>query len=1026
MFLFSHLRLTPSQVSKLVVFVFFAFTGTVTIGYEVAEDQTSSLLVWKASFDKQRQDFLSSWISDTNPCMWEGIVCDNSKSISTINVTSLGLKGTLHSLNFSSFTKLLSLDISNNSFNGYIPHQIGNLTNLSILNFTLNQLSGYIPQEIGELRNLRYLLFGSNQLYGSIPPTFGMLINLIELDLSDNSLSGTIPSIRNLTNLQQLWLFNNSLSGHIPNELGKLNALISIILSNNILYGPIPPSIGDLVNLTNFELENNTISGSIPSTLGNLTKLTGMNMGTNILSGSIPNSIGNLVNLVAINLAINNLSGPVPSTFGNLTKLQFLLLYQNKLEGRLPPTLNNFTNFQSLQLSTNSFTGPLPQQICLGGLLRKFSANHNFFTGPVPRSLKNCTSLARLNLAGNLLSGNITNDFGVHPKLYFVELSNNNFYGHLSPNWAKCPNLTSLRISNNNLSGVIPSELGQAPKLQVLDLSSNHLTGKIPRELCNLSSLFQLSISNNELSGSIPIAIGSLMELKILELAANNLSGSIPTQVGLVHNLVHLNLSKNKFMKGIPIELNQLQYLESLDLSWNLLNGQIPKTLVRLEKLDMLNLSHNNLSGSIPSDFKDMLSLRYVDISNNQLDGPIPNNPAFLKAPIDALKNNKGLCGNVSGLVACQETSHNLGGQKKKKIMILALSFTLGALVLLAGVMLCIRWRSTKKSEKQATEEHSEEHFSIWSYDGKIMFENIIEATEQFDDKYIIGEGGTGAVYKAKLPKGQIVAVKKFEAKVDMEMVDLKAFTSEVRALTELKHRHIVKLHGFCSHSRFTFLVYEFLEGGSLDKVLNNDTQAMMFDWNRRMNVVKGVADALYYMHHGCSPPVVHRDISSKNVLLDMEFEARVSDFGTAKFLNPDSHNFTSFAGTYGYSAPELAYSMEVNEKCDVFSFGVVCLEIMMGKHPGDLICSLFSSSGITKVSNLLLMDVLDQRLPHPLMPIDEDVILVAKIGFACLNETPHFRPTMEQVYNQFVMPKSAMVDPFPMITLGQLLKSNY
>ncbi|CAL0317591.1 unnamed protein product [Lupinus luteus] len=1025
MFFFSHLRLTHSQVSNFFVLGFLAFTATVTLGYEVAQDQTSSLLVWKASFDNQSQAFLSSWITDTNPCMWVGIVCDNSKSISTINITNLGLKGTLHSLNFSSFTNLLSLDISNNSFNGSIPNQIGNLTNLAILNFTLNQLSGYIPKEIGELRKLRYLLFGSNHLSGSIPPTIGMLINLIELDMSDNSLSGTIPSIRNLRNLEQLRLFNNSLSGYIPNELGKLDALVSIMLSNNILYGPIPPSIGDLVNLTNFELENNTISGSIPSTLGNLTKLTGFNMGTNNLSGSIPNELGNLVNLIAINLAINNLSGPVPSTFGNLTKLQFLLLYENKLEGRLPPAFNNFTNFQSLQLSSNSFTGPLPQQICLGGLLRKFSANHNFFTGPIPISLNNCSSLGRLNLAGNLLSGNIINDFGVSPRLYFVELSNNNFYGHLSPNWAKCPNLTSLRISNNNLSGVIPPELGQAPKLQVLDLSSNHLTGKIPTELCNLSSLFELSISNNDLSGSIPVAIGSLMELKILKLAANKLSGSIPTQVGTVQNLVHLNLSKNKFMKGIPFELNQLQYLESLDLSWNLLNGQIPETLARLEKLDMLNLSHNNLSGSIPSDFKDMLSLRYVDISNNQLEGPIPNNPAFLRAPVDALKNNKGLCGNVSGLMVCHETSHNRHGQKKKT-MILALSFTLGALmlvVIVAGVLLCIHWQSPRKSEKQATEEHSQEHFSIWSYDGKIMFENIIRATEQFDDKYIIGEGGTGAVYKAKLPKGQIVAVKKFQAEVDMEMLDLKSFTSEVRALTELKHRHIVKLHGFCSHSRFTFLVYEFLEGGSLDKVLNNDTHAMMFDWNRRVNVVKGVADALYYMHHGCSPPIIHRDISSKNVLLNLEFEARVSDFGTAKFLNPDSHNFTSFAGTCGYSAPELAYTMEVNEKCDVFSFGVVCLEIIMGKHPGDLISSMYSSSGKPKVSNLLLMDVLDQRLPHPLMPIDEDVILVAKIGFACLNETPRFRPTMEQVYNQFVMPKSAMVDPFPMITLGQLLK---
>ncbi|KAK7276523.1 hypothetical protein RIF29_17663 [Crotalaria pallida] len=1002
-------RLTSSKVANLVVFAFLTFAATAAVGgYELAaedqDSQTNALLVWKASLDKQSQTSLSSWTTDTNPCMWGGILCDDSNSVSTINVNSFGLKGTLHGLNFSSFPKLLSLDISNNSFNGTIPHQIGNLA------------------------NLRYLLFRSNQLFGSIPATIGMLTNLVQLNMSVNSLSGTIPSIRSLRNLELLSLHDNNLSGHIPNELGELHALTSIILSNNILFGPIPPSIGNLANLTKLLLVNNTISGSIPSTLGNLTKLTMMSMAMNMLSGSIPNALGNLVNLKALVLAVNNLTGPIPSNFGNLTKLNFLVLHMNKLDGRLPPAMNNFTNFESLQLSSNSFTGPLPQQICLGGLLRRFAANNNFFSGPIPISLKNCSSLERVNVAGNSLTGNITDAFGVYPKLFFAELSNNNFYGHISPNWAKCPSLTSLGISNNKLSGVIPAELGQAPKLQALNLSSNCLTGKIPRELCNLSSLFKLSLSNNKLSGNIPIEIGSLMGLENLELAANKLSGSIPTQVGGLRNLVHLNLSKNKFMEGVPSELSQLQYLQDLDLSRNLLNGQIPAALGKLQRLERLNLSHNNLYGIIPSGFKDMISLTYVDISNNQLEGPIPNNRAFLMAPFDALKNNKGLCGNVSGLVVCPEmTSHNPRGLKKRRVVMLTLSLTLGAFVLMVfvvGVSLCICYRSARKSEKQATEEQSQEQFSIWSHNGKIKFEDIIAATEEFDDKYTIGVGGTGAVYKAKLKTGQVVAVKKLQAGIDREMLNLKAFTSEVRALTELKHRHIVKLHGFCSHSRFTFLVYEFLEGGSLDKVLSNDKHAMMFDWNKRVNIVKGVADALYYMHHGCSPPIVHRDISSKNILLDFEFEARISDFGTAKILNPDSHNLTSFAGTYGYAAPELAYTMEVNEKCDVFSFGVLCLETIMGKHPGDLISSLFSSSAMhAAASNLLLKDVLDERLPQPVMPIAEEVILIAKLAFACLNESPSFRPTMEQVYNEFVMPKSPLVDdPFPIITLKQLL----
>ncbi|KAK7276519.1 hypothetical protein RIF29_17659 [Crotalaria pallida] len=973
--------LTCYQVAAIFTF---AATTFISVGYAAAEYQNSeahALLKWKTSLDNQSQASLSSWTSNSSFCMWQGIVCDESNSVSSINVSNLGLKGN-------------------------------------------------IPKEIGELRNLKYLLLSSNRFYGSIPSTIGELTNLVELDLSLNSLSGTIPSITNLRNLEKLWLFNNSLSGNIPEELGKLYALTTIRLLNNNLFGPIPSSIGDLVNLTNLQLSNNSLSGSIPPTLGNLTKLVNLSMAQNRLSGSIPISIGNLVNLERLSISQNNIFGPIPSTFGNLTKLNFLLLYMNNLNGSLPEEMNNLTNFQNLQLSNNGFTGPLPQQVCLGGSLRKFTAENNYFTGPVPRSLKNCSSLFRLKLEHNLLSGNISDYFGVYPNLDYIDLSRNNFYGHLSPNWAKCSSLTSLRIANNKLSGGIPPELGQAPKLKVLHLFSNHLRGKIPRELGNLTSLFELSISNNELSGNIPTEIGSLLSLRRLELAANNLTGPIPKQVGALLNLFHLNLSKNEFKGNIPFELGQLQHLLDLDLSRNLLNGQIPATLGKLQMLERLNLSHNNLSGITPSGFKDMISLTHVGISDNQLEGPLPNNEAFLKAPFDALKNNKGLCGNVSGLAVCPEMmSHNPRGLKKKHVLRLALSLTLSGLLLIVIVVgvslrICCQ-RAVRKTEKQAKEEKIKNLFSIWSYDGKVVYGNIIEATDDFDDKYLIGEGGSGVVYKAKLHTGQVVAVKKLHATFDGEMLNLKAFKSEVQALTTIKHRNIVKLFGFCSHPHSSFLVYEFLEGGSLDQVLNNDTHAIMFDWDRRVNVVKGVANALYHLHHGCSPPIVHRDISSKNVLLDLEYEAHVSDFGTAKILNPDSQNFTSFAGTFGYAAPELAYTMEVNEKCDVFSFGVLCLEIIMGKHPGDLISSLFSSSSATsEASNLLLKDVLDQRIPHPVMPIVKEVILVAKIAFGCLSQGPLSRPTMEQVHKEFVMPSSSksIVDSFPSITLGQLL----
>ncbi|KAI3832334.1 hypothetical protein MKW92_022282, partial [Papaver armeniacum] len=153
----------------------------------------------------------------------------------------------------------------------------------------------------------------------------------------------------------------------------------------------------------------------------------------------------------------------------------------------------------------------------------------------------------------------------------------------------------------------------------------------------------------------------------------------------------------------------------------------------------------------------------------------------------------------------------------------------------------------------------------------------------------------------------QVVAVKKLHSSdEDSEIVDLKSFEREVQALTEIRHKNILKLFGFCSsvERKISFLIYEFVERGSLKNILCDGEQAVVFDWIKRIRFIKGTADALAYMHHDCIPAIVHRDISSNNVLLDLEYEARVSDFGTARILKPDSSNWTSLAGTYGYVAP--------------------------------------------------------------------------------------------------------------------------
>ncbi|CAL5417611.1 unnamed protein product [Camellia sinensis] len=986
-------------------FDYAAFASSLTTGKQATEP--TALLTWKASLHNQTQTLLSSWVG-TNHCTWLGIRCNKADRVAHIDLQSYGLKGTLSNLNFSSFPHLLKLQLFNNSLYGTIPPHIGSLWRLTYLILGFNDLSGTIPTEIGQLINLRFLYMNRNQIGGSVPQQIGFLNSLNELSLSINNLTGSIPSsIGNLGNLTILYLYDNQLSGSIPQEIGMLRSLVNLALSTNKLTGSIPASIGNLGMLTTLHLAGNMLSGLIPSTIGNLTKL-------NILD-----------------LSINPLSGSIPSEIGYLKQLGYLLFIDNQLTGSIPPRLNNLTHLKWFQIGYNKLVGHLPENICFSGLLKELSANDNNLTGPIPKSLKNCHSLYRVRLDGNQLSGNLSEDFGVYPGLDYIDLSHNNFYGELSKNWGKCHNLTSLKMSNNKISGKIPSELVGATQLSVLDLSSNHLVGEIPLTLGRLVSLYNLKLDDNYLLGNIPPELSKLSNLEHLNLAANDLSGSILRELGDYLKLLDLNLSNNRFGESIPIEIGQINTLQSLDLGNNLLIGKIPQQIGELRSLERLNLSHNEFFGFIPSSFNKMVSLTSIDVSYNQLEGPLPDIKAFQEAPFEALKGNKGLCGNATGLKACLTKLNNGDVEKKgKKVTLLTVLLVFGILFLLLmvlGIFMAFH-KKVRNTKNEPSRVNHDNVFAIWSYDGKMVYENIIEVTENFSAKYCVGEGGYGTVYRADLPNGQAVAVKKLHATLDDDSANLKGFTSEISALTEIRHHNIVKLYGYCSHPRHSFLVYEFLEGGSLGKVLSTDNDIVVFDWIKRVNTVKGVANALSYMHHDCFQPIIHRDISSKNVLFDLEYVAHISDFGTARFMNLKSSNWTSFAGTFGYAAPELAYTMEVNEKCDVYSFGVLALEVIMGKHPGDLISSLSSSSSSSSTSTtqrIFLKDVLDQRLLPPRNQVAEQIVVVAKLAFACLHTTPLSRPTMQQVATILSKQRPTLQNQFYTITLGQLFDIN-
>ncbi|KAL1149900.1 hypothetical protein V6Z11_A10G221200 [Gossypium hirsutum] len=705
------------------------------------------------------------------------------------------------------------------------------------------------------------------------------------------------------------------------------------------------PFLSKLVFLDFF---HSNLHGSIPHELWKLKSLTELVLRENHFSGSIPASIGNLTNLFTLSLHQNKFSGLIPKEVGMLKCLIELKLSNNSFYGSIPSTFTNFTYLQHLQFGHNHLTGSFPENICIGGSLTYFGAMSNNLTGEIPSSLRDCKSLYRVRLEGNHLTGNISEAFGVYPNLSFIALSGKRFYGEISPKWSHCHNLQGLVIANNNITGKIPLELGHATQLHVLDLSSNHLIGEIPKELGKLTMMNRLLLSGNQFSGKIPSEISLLSKLEQHELASNNLS--IPQQFG------------------------------------------------KLQSLEVLNLSHNMLNGSILEPFNDLRGLRFVNISFNQFEGPIPNLKAFHEASFDTLRNNKGLCGNATGLTPCFMLSQaNHGHRKSTKLIILVVLPLFGGILLLfilVGSFLAF-YKKTPAIKSPREEQHGD-IFTTLGFNGRILHDGIIEATEDFSSNYCIGPGGYGTVYKAALPTGQVVIVKKLHQSEDsMLNNNLKAFESEIIALLEIRHRNIVQMYGFCSHPKHSFLVYEFLERGSLKMVLSNNEQAKELDWKRRLNVVKGLANALSYMHHDRSQPIIHRDISSNNVLLDLDYEARVSDIGTARILKPDSSNWTSLAGTYGYIAP-------VDEMCDVYSFGVLTMEVFMGRHPNDLI-SYFSSlqttsSSMSNDQDVLLKDTIDQRLSPPLGQSAKDLVSTMKMALACLNGNPQLRPTMQQV----------------------------
>ncbi|GMY13603.1 MDIS1-interacting receptor like kinase 2-like isoform X6 [Fagus crenata] len=808
-------------------------------------------------------------------------------------------------------------------------------------------------------------------------------------------------------NLERLSLWNTGLRGSIPQEIGTLSKLTFLHLSENHLTGKLSPLITNLTQLRVFYISSNLISGPIPNELGKLKNLSFLDLSYNKFTGSIPSALGLLTNLYLLDLSFNEINGSIVSEIGLLKNLSKLDLQQNKLTGSIPLSLGQLTNLTYFSLSSNQINGFIPPEIGNMMNLSSLHLNNNKLIGSIPSTLGHLTNLKSFSLSSNQINGSIPAEIGNMTTLMDLYLNNNNIVGQIPLTLGHLSKLTTLSLDWNQISGSIPMEIANCSLLHWIDLSHNSISGEIPLT----GNLEYLDLSYNKFNGSVAHIIGNMEQLRYFNLCNNKIVGEVPSNIGQLTALETFSLSHNYLTGSIPTQFGDLQLLNTLDLSHNTFSGEIPSTLGHSQPLNHLDLSCNNLTGSI-SHF--LVSIKEVNFSYNSFHGQIPNDYLYNKP--SAFIGNKDLCGGIKGFPHCVPSSprNSRSIVHSIKFVVPLISFIV---LLLVGCFFLSRY-GVRKIESESRETKNGDLFSIWNYDGKIAYEDIIEATEDFDIRYCIGIGGYGSVYKAQLPSGKMVALKKLHR---LEAEDLnfdKSFKNEVKMLTEIRHRNIVKLHGYCLHKRCMFLVYEYMERGSLFCVLRNDVEAVELDWTRRMNIIKSTAHALSYMHHERFPIIVHRDITSNNILLNSELNAFVSDFGTARLLDPNSSIQTIVAGTYGYIAPELAYTMVVTEKCDVYSFGVVALEILMGKHPGELLSSLSSPSSF---QNVMLNEILDQRLPPPNRRVAQDVFFVATVAFACLHTKPKSRPTMKWVSQEFLSHNKPIMNPLPAVSLWQL-----